>query len=139
MKTAKNIKFISASEAGRGAFCPHYLELQQKGEKPSNEAKMLRASGDEAHQKINKLAEDKRCFIASHLYGVDDPKTNQLRRFRNKYLVPYRMGRILVKSYYYLSPLVIRLAKQIPIVDRCLLVIVDHVRSYLENGDTYGR
>jgi hypothetical protein len=49
-------------------------------------------------------AVDKRCFIASHVYGMDAPQTNSLRRWRDRALAPTRAGRMAIACYYMLSP-----------------------------------
>lgn len=47
---------------------------------------------------------DKRCFIASHVYGGDAPETVFLRAWRDRVLAPSPVGRLLVRGYYALSP-----------------------------------
>jgi hypothetical protein len=52
-------------------------------------------------------SQDDRCFIASYIYGIEDPRTCYFRSFRDQTLLPTRVGRLLVRIYYALSPLVV--------------------------------
>ncbi len=85
MKNSNKKIWVSASDAGRAAFCGHFLELKYSGAKVSKEAKVLMANGDKAHDNFNNLAQGKRCFIASHLYGINHSNTQLLRDFRDDY------------------------------------------------------
>ncbi|WP_413559754.1 CFI-box-CTERM domain-containing protein [Bdellovibrio sp. HCB209] len=51
------------------------------------------------------LLDDKHCFIATAAFGSDmAPEVQSFRDFRNKYLIPYSLGRDFVKTYYKYSP-----------------------------------
>lgn len=50
---------------------------------------------------------DRRCFLATSLYGADAPQTVKLRAFRDRHLVPYGPGRVAVSLYYRASPHVV--------------------------------
>ncbi len=49
-------------------------------------------------------AGDRRCFIASTVYGSDAPETQALRAWRDRVLLRSALGRGLVRLYYALSP-----------------------------------
>lgn len=104
--------WVAASAAGRAAFCSKYLEHKTKGATVSASAQKARARGDEDHDKFNAeiktQSADRRCFIASHLYGVNDPRTEALRQFRDTRLMPHWFGRVFVRIYYALSPVVVQ-------------------------------
>jgi len=111
MRNKTNKNWVSASDAGRATFCPHYLELKNKGASPSK-AVILRAKGEEKHDELNRQAEDRRCYIATHLYGPENSRTNLLRSFRDRQLAHYKLGRIFIQIYYLVSPPLVLVAKR---------------------------
>lgn len=120
-------EWVSASDVGRAAFCPHYLELNYNGTRPSQDAIKARENGNAGHDKLNKQAQDKRCFVASHLYGIDDPRTIALRNFRDKNLIGNRTGRLIIYLYYKLSPSLVVQANKFDALDRLLRNIVNYL------------
>jgi len=137
MSRSNSTKWVSASEAGRAAFCPHTLELKQKGAKPSIQAQKAMQLGVSGHERINKMAtQDKRCFIASHLYGVEDPRTTLLRRYRDDVLKKTGSGKVFIAVYYKMSPGLVAVAKKMSMVDMAFRIIVDYlVRCLVEKMD----
>jgi len=123
----KKRNWVSASDAGRASFCPHHLELKHKGSKPSASAKAARTRGDNAHDELNKAAEDKRCFVASHLYGIDHGKTVLLRRFRDRHLTEKWYGQWSIGVYYALSPALVDIARRVKVVDWVLRLTVNGI------------
>jgi len=120
--------WISASEVGRARFCAHALELKYSGASVSASAEHARARGDEAHERFNtqmrNAERDSRCYIASHAYGLHDPRTDSLREWRDTVLMPNVGGRLLVRAYYWSSPLLVRACRRLSVVDlavRCML------------------
>ncbi len=64
------------------------------------------------------------CFIATWVFGPLSAEVEALRRFRDERLAFSRWGRAFVKSYYRLSPAVVRLLRGHPIARwllRCVL------------------
>ncbi|MBI5192975.1 MAG: hypothetical protein HZA08_05980 [Nitrospirae bacterium] len=58
---------------------------------------------------------DKRCFIATVAFGSSDsPYVMVLRNFRDKYLIPYNLGRKIVNTYYSISPAIADFLEQHP-------------------------
>ena len=55
---------------------------------------------------------DRRCFIATAVFGPEAPQTMALRAWRDRALIPSRPGRILVRAYYHLSPSLARRLKR---------------------------
>ena len=49
-------------------------------------------------------AVDKRCFIASAVYGSEAPQTWRLRQWRDDVLKTSCLGRIVIRLYYAFSP-----------------------------------
>lgn len=110
---------VTASEAGTAAFCPHVLYLKYSGHKVSKEAQILRNNGTLKHREIN-LGVDRRCFVATYIYGTNDPITWNLRWYRDEVLMPHWFGRGVVRTYYCLSPYLIKIARRYPYADRLL-------------------
>ena len=75
---SKKSDWVSASDVGRAEFCPKYLELKYSGAAVSETEEKARARGDAAHEQFNNeiKSTDSRCFIASHLYGINDPRVS---------------------------------------------------------------
>jgi len=67
----------------------------------------------EIEQKIrvlqNKPGEliDKRCFIASSIYGIDSLEAVTLRKWRDDVLLQSVIGQIFVRWYYWFSPFMV--------------------------------
>lgn len=113
---SKKSDWVSASDIGRAAFCPKYLEHKYGGAEVDESAVMARARGEVEHDKFNEQIKsqtsDSRCFIASHVYGIQDPRTEQLRQFRDGVLMPNTLGRVFVRVYYALSPSFVALCRR---------------------------
>jgi hypothetical protein len=63
------------------------------------------ASGGSSFSHSSLGSNDRGCFIATAAFGSKYEKHVQvLRRFRNLYLIPNRIGRAFVKGYYRYSP-----------------------------------
>ena len=122
---------VSASDVGRAAFCPQYLVLKNRNAQVSKSAQMAREKGNKAHYQFNKAANDRRCFIASHLYGADHFKTNDLREFRDKTLLKTFIGKMLVSSYYKTSPMLVRISENVPLIHWFFKKTIDTLHSII--------
>lgn len=124
----RNSEWISASDVGRSEFCPNSVALKYASAKPSQRALAAQDRGNLKHEQFNRqINTDKRCYVASYLYGVEDPRTETLRQFRDNTLQCSPGGRILIAFYYWLSPVVIKLSKRASWIDRLLRRIVDRL------------
>ncbi|QXP89497.1 CFI-box-CTERM domain-containing protein [Methylococcus capsulatus] len=56
---------------------------------------------------IERASRDERCFIATAVFGAGAPETRSLRDFRDRALMPSPAGRLFVRTYYALSPLIV--------------------------------
>ena len=134
--SGKRGNWISASDVGRTEFCPNYVYLKYKGAAVSREAAAARRQGDIAHDKLNQqAAQDKRCYVATYLYGVDDPRTNALRRFRDQVLMGYPGGAWLIRIYYVLSPVVIDLSRRSPGLHRLIDYLVTRLVAWCAKNE----
>lgn len=127
-KSKRKSEWISASDVGRSEFCPNSVALKYAGAKPSQRALAAQDRGNLKHEQFNRqISTDKRCYVASYLYGVEDPRTETLRQFRDNTLQCSPGGRILIAFYYWLSPVVIKISKRASWIDRLLRRIVDRL------------
>lgn len=129
----KKTDWISASDVGLYARNPKLLEDKYNGIEVSEQRKAALEKGSQKHEAFNDALingqQDKRCFIASHLYGIDDPRTNQLRSFRDRVLMPNRFGKWMVSVYYVTSPFLVSLCRKNKLLDGLARSIVDCVVS----------
>lgn len=131
----KDNDWVSASEVGQVMFCPHSLELKYKGARVNESAKNRRAKGNLEHEQFNQrikhaaqVNRDHRCFIASQVYGSNDPRTEQLRRWRDEVLMQTTFGRWIVRIYYALSPELVRVCQKVEWINTLSRVLVDCFR-----------
>lgn len=125
MGNSRKSKWVSASDVGRASYCPHYLDLKEKGIKPSQQSLAARAKGEVSHEALNRQAEDSRCFVATHLYGIDHPNTCLLRKYRDQKLASHTTGRVLISVYYAISPYLVIAARKLPLISRFMRYFVD--------------
>jgi len=106
-------RLVSASEIASLFHCEQKIVLErQHGERHTPEQVQAQRHGIRVHDAIDRQARAVHnaprprtgCFIASHVYGADDPRTWELRRFRDRALMPSALGRWLVRQYYRHSP-----------------------------------
>jgi hypothetical protein len=75
------------------------------------------------------------CFIATMVYGsYDAPEVLVLRRFRDEKLAPHLWGRMLIKLYYGVSPLIVKIFRNNQTVKRLLKGILDPFVNKLEKN-----
>lgn len=55
---------------------------------------------------------DRRCFIATHVYGPDAFETIWLREWRDRFLRPRLLGRWAIMLYYLISPILLVFLKR---------------------------
>lgn len=113
-------RYVAATTLAQLGSCETRQDLDRRyGERTTVEVERLRQDGRRHHEDFHERATrshnqpqapvvlrrtDSRCFIATAVYGLDDQRTNELRRFRDSVLLRSRLGRSLVWSYYRVSP-----------------------------------
>ena len=127
--------WVSASDIGRACYCPKSLTHKYAGTEVSQSAIAARRRGDAAHDALNQEVEDTRCFVASHLWGVSDPRTLLLRRFRDEHLMRHLPGRYLVEIYYRLSPSLVVAARRFKPLDIALRWIAARIICRLQQRE----
>ena len=122
MKKKKN-GFISATKIAQRSYCEKQIVLdQQYGRNETDVQRQRRERGEEEHLRHHLEAQrygakrDSRCFIATELFGPLAKETDQLRQFRDTFLMSRLWGRIFTRAYYEVSPSIVRLMKKYPMV-----------------------
>lgn len=115
-KTSSRRDVIRASELAATATCEQRAVFDARFGVGKGERAARMSAGDAIHAAKHERAQaemagasDRRCFIATCVYGADAPATEALRRWRDAKLAPSRTGRAAVAVYYAVSPLVVRL------------------------------
>ena len=107
----RNARAISVTDIAGPGVCEQQTVLDRRfGKVRSTALKARAASGTSVHAAFDgqvRSASDPRCFIASTVFGRRALETHILRTFRDRHLMPYRMGRLLCRCYYRLSPTLI--------------------------------
>lgn len=77
------------------------------------------------------------CYIATAIYGgYDQPKVLILRRYRDEVLMKTLIGRIFVKSYYFISPCLAEKLRNGSHINSIVRRILDKIIKKLENSCT---
>lgn len=133
-------KRISATELAKLGKCEKQLILNNvyQNTKENKEVEEKRLKGIEQHKVFEennkRIMEnqrntpqydrpvDKRCYLATAIFGVSAPETIFLRKWRDDFLKKYYFGRVFIKYYYSISPFLIRKSPAWikPLVKNCL-------------------
>ena len=109
---------VSATQLAEMGYCERRMLLAHRlGERTTLAQRQGRARGNEAHLRYfaqGLAAKDRRCFIASCVFGPDALETQQFRGYRDAVLVPRWWGRWLVAFYYRIAPSICRLLERWP-------------------------
>lgn len=135
-------RHVTATELATLAKCQRQGVLDAlHGKAPSASTAEARAAGEREHARHHFEAlrygrapagsGDRRCYVATALYGPDAPETQRLRAWRDRVLVPHAMGRMLVRLYYRLSPPLLRLARTRPCIGTLLRDLTDRVLRWI--------
>lgn len=117
-RKARPDRQVSATQLAEMGYCEQRMLLAHRlGERTTPTQKRARARGDAAHVRYfaqGMAVKDRRCFIATCVFGPDAPETWQLRCYRDAVLLPRWWGRWLVAAYYRAAPCVCRLLESWP-------------------------
>ncbi len=78
---------------------------------------------------------DRRCFIATAIYGQEAPETHLLRAFRDRVLMPRTLSRLLVKAYYRVPPPIAHWLECSPKSARAVRWILDRIVRWIVRRD----
>ncbi|WP_311231451.1 CFI-box-CTERM domain-containing protein [Acidovorax sp. PRC11] len=124
---------VSATELAEMGFCEKRVQLAHLyGDQATPEQRQAMARGQVAHQRYLEeglaATADRRCFVATFVFGPDARETQLLRAYRDAVLLRRRWGRILVAAYYRVAPTGCRIMARSPAtvvrVRRILRVVV---------------
>jgi len=128
-------KYVSATELATLGKCERLAVLEARyGSRPSVRTRQARQRGDREHLRHHREAlafgrtpatPDRRCFIASAVYGPDAWQTNYLRTWRDRHLMPTWWGRLMIGAYYALSPALVRRLPHWPRLRRLVQAMLD--------------
>lgn len=112
--------YVSAKDLAEMGFCEKRVLLAQlHGEQttPSQQEDVRR--GLAAHQQyyeqgVAAVSSDRRCFIATCVFGESAPQTQDLRAFRDSVLLPHWWGRLAVGLYYRIAPAACAILRRSP-------------------------
>ena len=123
---------VSATELAEMGFCEKRVQLAHLyGDQATPEQRQAMARGQVAHQRYLEegvaATADRRCFVATFVFGPDAQETQVLRAYRDAVLLRQRWGRGLVAAYYRVAPTGCRIMERSPAIVvgvSCLLRIV---------------
>ena len=110
---------VSATELAEMGFCEKRVQLAYMyGEQATPEQRKAMARGQGAHKRYLEeglaATSDRRCFVATFVFGPDAQETQVLRAYRDAVLLRQRWGRVLVAAYYRIAPSVCRVMERLP-------------------------
>lgn len=108
MRRAK--KYHTITDIVGTVYCEQKVIFdRERGDARPLEVRAKAAGGTFEHLRFQvegqtRAAIDRRCFIATAIYGPDAAETNFLRAWRDRVLMPAMAGRLCVRAYYAVSP-----------------------------------
>ncbi len=133
---------VSATELADMGFCEKRVQLAHLyGDQATPEQIKSKARGNAAHQRYLEeglaATADRRCFVATFVFGPCAPEAQVLRAYRDAVLLRRRWGKILVAAYYWIAPVGCRIMARSPAivagVRRMLRVVVIRCERSLRN------
>lgn len=116
--------------------------------KLANDVKQRQKEGISDHKKFEKLnnkyandsqrvisemnkSSDRRCYVATAIFGNTSPETTILRKWRDQTLSQYYAGRLFIQAYYKISPVLLRIMPSWtkPITKSILIRFVQAIRN----------
>jgi hypothetical protein len=138
-------RFVSAKDLAEMGFCEKRVLLAHRyGQRMTSEQQRRAARGQRAHQQyyfegLAATAEtgvDRRCFVATCLFGGEAWQTIALRRYRDEVLQRTQLGRLLVAAYYEVSPRMCCVLAGLPWIQRPVRTLVGMLASAVRRGES---
>ena len=113
---------VAVSERAQLLRCEQDMLFdRQYGQRPMPERVRGARQGRDAHrqhdqqtQRYQGRSADRRCFVATAIYGENAEQTETLRAWRDTMLQPSWLGRFLIGCYYRLSPWLVSILERWP-------------------------
>lgn len=135
---------ISATDLASLGYCETKAVLDRRmGECVTPRQAQARTRGLAEHSRFdaearahhNAPARDQRCFIASHVYGASDPRTNALRAWRDRARDKLAIWRCVFATYYRVSPHLVVFLNRCPWATPAVRGLVDLWRGLVADED----
>ncbi|MBQ4855716.1 hypothetical protein IMW82_13645 [Rhodanobacter sp. B2A1Ga4] len=141
--------YLPATKLAELGYCETRMVLARRiGPRVTKEQQCARDAGSAEHARFDRQvrtqhnrpvpAQDRRCFIATAVYGADDVRTQQLRDWRDSVLDRSTTGRLAIAAYYAFSPWIARLLVWAPELQRPVRAALDLFRQGLTVSSTQG-
>lgn len=136
---------VAAGDLGNFEYCEQKAVFDRRfGNRRTAHAAQRSEDGVAAHRRFENepQAGDRRCFVATCVYGADAPETELLRRYRDNSMMRGAWGRAMVRVYYAASPWLVRAIRPFPAVMRIARRILDRIVARIAAGrpsETEGR
>lgn len=133
-------RYHSISNIVATVYCErHALLDREHGQARPINVRIKAAAGTFEHKRFElegktRAAVDRRCFVATAVYGDDAPQTHYLRSWRDRVLMTRWGGRVLVWAYYRVSPSLVRWFGANPWVTRCVKHLLDAFVARIGGG-----
>ncbi|MCW5633549.1 MAG: hypothetical protein KIT17_09445 [Rubrivivax sp.] len=126
-------RFVSAKDLAEMGFCEKRVLLAHlHGQRMTPEQQRSAERGRRAHERyyregLSAVASgaDRRCFVATCLFGEEAWQTNVLRRDRDEVLLHRRIGRRAVAAYYWCAPRVCDVLARLPWLQRPVRALIE--------------
>lgn len=141
----KRSRYLTATDLAECCVCEQRVVLDHlRGKRRTAASRRLMRAGTAAHAELHRdalrelpaHAGDTRCFVATALWGAADPRTQALRKWRDRWLLQRRWGPAATRLYYRLSPRFVVVMARAPwllaVVDGALTVVANHVAARRE-------
>lgn len=133
-------RYHSISNIVATVYCERQAVLdRERGESRTLDVRVKAVAGTFEHKRFELegktlAAVDRRCFIATAIYGVDAPQTNDFRAWRDRVLMQSRAGRTFVRSYYFISPYLVPMLSRSVAVAAIVRRVLDVILARIGGG-----
>lgn len=114
--TSKHGKHHTITDIVSNTYCEQKMIFDRtRGRVATMEVRAKQDDGIKRHQRFEqrgRSGSDRRCFIATAVYGPEAPETNFLRGWRDHALMARPLGRAFVQLYYRASPALVPLLER---------------------------